>query len=114
MHELSIAQNLIEQAMNILEKNDAKRVLSIEITIGEISGVVRESLEFYYNILTKELDNFRDSKLIINETRWILRCKNCNLEYEPGKDHIGCPECKSLENEIVSGKELDLISMEVE
>jgi len=114
MHELSIAQNLIEQAMNILAKNNAKRILSIEITIGEISGVVKESLEFYYNLLTKEIDNFRDSKLIINETKWIMRCKNCNLEYEAGKGNVGCPRCKSLEDEIVSGRELDLISMEVE
>lgn len=114
MHELSIAQNIIETANKIMIENKANRVLSIEIKIGEISGVIKESLEFYYQILTKDLESFKDSKLIIEETEWKMKCRDCNYEYRPEENSIGCPNCKSLESKIISGKELDLISLEVE
>lgn len=44
MHELSIAQSIIEIAENIARENDSKAVKKIKVQIGEFSGVVKEAL----------------------------------------------------------------------
>lgn len=54
MHEFSIAQSVLDIALGEMEKRAAGRLRKIKITIGEFSGVVKEALEFAFDVLTPE------------------------------------------------------------
>ena len=51
MHEMSIAQSVLDIAFGEMEKRAARRVQKIKITIGEFSGVVKDALEFAFEVL---------------------------------------------------------------
>ncbi len=48
MHELSLAMDLIERAEEIARRENAKRVRQIEVEIGDLSGIDRESFAFVF------------------------------------------------------------------
>jgi hypothetical protein len=54
MHEMSIAQSVLDIAFSEMEKRAARRVQKIKIRIGEFSGVVKEALEFAFDVLTPD------------------------------------------------------------
>ena len=54
MHEMSIAQSVLDIAFGEMEKCAARRVQKIKITIGEFSGVVKDALEFAFEVLTPD------------------------------------------------------------
>jgi hydrogenase nickel incorporation protein HypA/HybF len=51
MHEMAIAQSVLDIAFGEMEKRAARRVQKIKITIGEFSGVVKDALEFAFDVL---------------------------------------------------------------
>ena len=51
MHEMSIAQSVLDIAFGEMEKHAAGRLRKIKISIGEFSGVVKEALEFAFDVL---------------------------------------------------------------
>ena len=53
MHELSITQSMLEIVLQQAEKAKAKKVTKINLIIGEMTGVVSDSVQFYLDILTK-------------------------------------------------------------
>ena len=54
MHELSITQSMLEIVLQQAEKAKAKKVTKINLIIGEMTGVVSDSVQFYLDILTKD------------------------------------------------------------
>jgi len=54
MHEMSIAQSVLDIAFSEMEKRAARQVQKIKITIGEFSGVVKDALEFAFEVLTPD------------------------------------------------------------
>lgn len=114
MHELSIAQKIIEKAEQILQDNNATKVLNIRVRIGELSSVNKESLEFCYNVIAKDKEWFSSSSLIIEQVGWLVKCKRCGFEYNPNISLLECPMCRDKGFILLAGNELDLIDMEVE
>ena len=53
MHELSIAQSVVDLAEEVAEKEKADSVVSIDIEIGTLSGVVVDALEFAMEMTVK-------------------------------------------------------------
>ncbi len=114
MHELAIAQKIVERAKEVLEETNSKKIINIHIRIGELSSVNKESLEFCYNIISNDNEGLKGSELIIEEIKWTVRCSNCGCEYNPYINLLKCPECGENNFILLKGNELDLIDMEVE
>lgn len=53
MHELSIVQNVVEVAEQAVIEAKANRVEAVYLRVGVLSGVVRDALEFAYDVATK-------------------------------------------------------------
>lgn len=111
MHELSITKHLLEVALR--HAGDAERVTQLNLVIGELSGFVGESVQFYWDIITKDT-KASESRLNVRRVPIEFRCQECNHEFSPGSDGFVCPSCESHILEIVSGKEFSLESIEVE
>lgn len=112
MHEISLAQGIIKTAEETLQKEKASEILSITLHIGTLSGVVRESLEFCFPLMTKDTP-FQKTQLIIETLPIKIDCANCHSQSELEKFNLKCPHCQSSEVQIISGKEFYIANMEI-
>lgn len=113
MHELSIAQSIIEIAENIARENDSKAVKKIKVQIGEFSGVVKEALEFSFDI-AKVGTIAENAELEIEIVKFKSICNFCGFVLETMNDfNLFCPNC-SEPMSIISGREMKVEYIEIE
>ena len=113
MHELSVAQNIIEIVKENAEKLQAKTVTEVELDIGTISGVVKENLEFAMEVAVK--NTILEGAIIkIHVIQANAKCRNCSKEFEMDDIYSMCPHCQSIEYDIISGRELKVKSIKIE
>lgn len=110
MHELTIAQCIIEIAEEIVIKEKANSVQSIEIEIGVLSGVVLEALEFALEVSTKNT-MLENAKIKYTNINGKAECLNCNLSFETNDLLAFCPKCKKAYFKIIDGKQLRIKSI---
>lgn len=113
MHELSIAQALVEQVEAVRVAEGGGRVLSVTLRVGSWRLVVPEILDSYYAILTKDT-MLEGSRLEIETVQAKATCNGCKNEYSVDDGFIICPRCGLLGGTLVCGKELDLVGVELE
>ncbi len=113
MHEQSIVESLLAVAVEHAVKAKASKILRIYVVAGEFSGVVDESMEFYFSFLRKNT-LAEEAKLFFMHTPAQLRCRQCGLVFAPEKLDFHCPDCKQEQVDIVSGRELYIESLEIE
>jgi hydrogenase nickel incorporation protein HypA/HybF len=115
MHELSIAQAIIEQLESaITEPADrAGGICTIRLRIGMLTAVVPEALEFSFE-LAAEGTIAQGAKLDIEQVPLVVLCPLCQAERElPDPAHLVCPICQTRTPDIIRGRELEIISVEV-
>jgi len=113
MHELSIVASLFEILEEKAKEKKAKKILSVKLKVGALSGVVPEFLETAFNIY-KEDTIAAKSKLEIEEVPLKIRCQQCGTEMVKDDFVFICEKCDSRELKTLSGTELLLEKIEVE
>jgi len=113
MHELGITQSILSIAVEKANEVQASRVTKINLIIGELSGVVNECVEFYFDLLSKDTIAAQAS-LSFERTPNKLRCRECNTVFSPNDLDWTCPDCHQANVEIISGRECRVESIEVE
>lgn len=114
MHELAIAQSIVEVVGTQAAECNAAHVKSVRLKIGEASGVVTESLTFCFEMLASLDPTLAGARLLIDTTPHRARCPHCASEFSVTNFVAQCPTCKEWSSEIVSGTELQVLEMEVE
>lgn len=113
MHELAITQNILGIAIAEAETAQASRITKIKLIIGELSGVVGECVQFYFDFLKK--DSIAENATIDFETIPAeLRCRNCQTSFKLENSNWVCPNCHSASLEITEGQNCFIESIEVE
>lgn len=113
MHELSIVASLFEILEEKAKEKKAKKILSVKLKVGALSGVIPEFLETAFNIY-KEDTIAAESKLEIEEIPLKIRCQRCGTEIVKDDFVFFCEKCESRELKTLSGTELLLEKIEVE
>ena len=113
MHEQSIVESLLTLVLKKAEEEKAKRVVRIYLVVGELSGVVDSSVEFYFGFLGRDTIA-EGAELFFMYVPAELRCKNCGNTFRFENRKLDCPNCNERKVEIISGRELYLDSIEVE
>lgn len=78
MHELSLAQSLLEQLLGLAREHQAEKITRVAITIGPFSGIVRDSFEFGFNILKENLPQTKGAELVVESPDPVYICLDCN------------------------------------
>ena len=113
MHELSIAQSIIEIAEVKAREENSRRIQVIKIRLGEFTTVVREALEFAFEVARRET-LAENARLEIESVPMIVRCVTCGSVTDPVREVcLICPQC-GLPLEVVSGEELQVEYIELE
>ncbi len=113
MHELSITQSILSIALEQAKAAQANKIAKINLTIGELSGIVNEYVEFYFGIISKDTIAAKAS-LFFHRPPTKLRCRNCATTFSPDNLNWACPNCREQKIEIISGRECYVESIEVE
>lgn len=108
MHELAIAENIVDA---ICERADGRRVRRVIVRIGALTAVVPEAMRFCFD-LACEGTVAEGARLEIEERPGAARCRLCGAEVELADPILLCP-CGSADLAVTAGRELQIVSMEV-
>ncbi len=110
MHELSITQGVVD----ICESHAAgRRVISVTLEIGDLSGVIPDAVEFCFEACTRDTA-LEGAKLIIDLVPARGSCADCSAEFPVKAYYEPCPACGSFRVTIISGEELRVKELEVD
>ena len=107
-------------AMQIVEISTASipadlagaQVEKVNVKIGKLSAVVPASLRFCFQIVTQDTP-LSNASLIIEEIPIVIKCSDCNIEWTIDEPVFSCQKCGGGSVDIVSGRELDISSIEI-
>ena len=113
MHELAITQSLLDTASDYAIKNNAKRVITLNLVIGDLSGIIDDSVQFYWDFVSKDTVCAK-SQLVFEHRKAYMKCSKCGHEFHMDDDLTPCPNCSSISIKVLSGDEFRLDSIEIE
>ena len=113
MHEMGIAMQIIEIAVaSIPDDLNNAQIKRVNLKVGKLSAVVPESLHFCFQIAAQDTP-LCDAKLNIEEIPLKVRCTDCNVEWIAHEPVFICRRCNGGSVKMLSGRELDITSIEV-
>jgi hydrogenase nickel incorporation protein HypA/HybF len=114
MHELSVSQSILDIALRHANQASARRIVAINLVIGDLTGFVDDSIQFYFDFLSKDT-LAQDATLNFERIPARVRCQSCGADYAPPDSRLwACPECQALGGEVIAGKEFHVASIEIE
>ncbi|MBW1837784.1 MAG: hydrogenase maturation nickel metallochaperone HypA [Deltaproteobacteria bacterium] len=113
MHEMGIAMQIVEIATASIP-DDVKniRVERVNLKVGKLAAVVPESLRFCFEIVAQDTP-LSGAELVIEEIPVVARCNHCSSEWTIDEPVFTCQKCNSGDIELLSGRELDIHSIEI-
>ena len=113
MHEFGIAQSLLEIVEQEALPYKGARVTRIKLLIGKLSGVMPDALRFAFEAL--RIGGITEEAFLeIEEMPLRIKCSQCGKKSILNDPFLICPQCESKDVEIIAGRELQIINMEIE
>jgi hydrogenase nickel incorporation protein HypA/HybF len=113
MHEVSLMEETVAIAIAQAQAQQSERIHQFQMRIGEISGVVPEALRFAFDIVTQDTIA-AGATLTIETVSIVCHCSRCNTDFHPVDLYIyHCPDCGQLSHQIKTGREIELVALEV-
>ena len=113
MHELGIAQSIVESVREEARNHGGGRVTRIGLRVGELSGVNAEALRFSFLVTVQDTD-LAQAELDIEEVPLAFRCAGCTHDFRVVNFETACPACGSRDTRAAQGDELQISYLELE
>ena len=115
MHEYSIVEGVLDSVIPAAEKAGADRIVCVRLRVGDMTEVVQESLDFMWGICCEQRGPMVEGcRLEVEYVYPRSACLKCGHEFENDRFHLKCPECGSASTMLLSGRELEIASMDVD
>ena len=112
MHEVSIAMSIVEMAEEEAQGHGGQ-VSAVHLKLGALSGVVKEALLSSFEMACFDTP-FAGCRLIIEEVPIVVFCSNCQARRTlTSAQWFCCPECGTPTAEILQGKDLEVVALEM-
>jgi hydrogenase nickel incorporation protein HypA/HybF len=113
MHELSIALSIVDAATEEAERHGG-RVAAIHLRLGPLSGVVKDALVSAYD-LAREGTPLAGADLVVEDVPAVAFCPACAADRPLASvQELCCPVCGAPTPQIVRGRELEVVALELE
>ena len=112
MHELGIAENILDIVRRSVPEGRASAVGNIRLRVGQFAGIVPDSLKFCFSVISSDA-GMANAALHIEHPPLAASCRDCGNESAVKNYVFLCPACGGGNLEIVSGKELEIIDIEI-
>ena len=111
MHELSVTESILNICTRYAEQVEATAVTDVYLVIGELSSIIDDSVQFYWDFITKN-SLCENSILHFSRIPAKARCLKCETIFEM-KELTPCPHCGSARFKIIEGEEFLVDSIKV-
>ena len=105
MHELGIVFHIIRSVEEVAAQNNLRRVSSVTLELGEVSGIIPSYLTDCWNWACAKHDLMRGAELVIEEVPAVTFCEACEKTYGTVEHGRMCPYCGSEHTYLVQGDE---------
>ncbi len=114
MHELAVTESILHIALDEAARHGAQRLTAIHLVVGELTGYVPDSIQFYFDVLSQDTPA-AGAVLAVRRVPARVRCASCQADYAPEAGLLWlCPACGGLGGEVISGQELLVESINVD
>ena len=114
MHELGLVSGILDVCTKTAREAGASRVVSVLLRIGDMAEVNPESFDFAWDVLREDDPLTAETTVVVEYVSPRSVCSACGKEFEHDRFHLRCPACGSRETRLVAGREMDIVSMEIE
>lgn len=112
MHELPVTESILEITIRHARQANATRVTDLYLVIGQLSSIIDDSIQFYWDIVAKDTIA-EGAQLHFRRIPTQFKCLNCEHIYSPEEDYA-CPECQSAQVKVTAGEEFFLESINID
>jgi hydrogenase nickel incorporation protein HypA/HybF len=113
MHELSVAMGIVEGVEEESARHDG-HVSAVHLRLGPLSGVVKEALLSAFELACAG-SSIEGAHLVIEEVPIVVYCPACHCRQTIGSiQWFCCPKCGAPTSEVIQGKELEIVALEIE
>ena len=113
MHEMGIAQNILEIALEAAKREGATKISRIDLVAGELRGLVPMQMTFCFGIVAQNTIA-SSAYLNIEETPVTAHCEDCGADFKVEEYKYLCPKCSSANVKVTGGSELRVKDIEIE
>jgi len=115
VHEYSIVEGVLDSVIPAAEKAGADKLVCVRLRVGDMTEVMQESLDFMWGICCEQRGPMVEGcRLEVEYVYPRSACLKCGHEFEHDRFHLKCPECGSASTMLLSGRELEIASMDVD
>lgn len=115
MHELPVTESIINVAVESAQKANANRITAINLVIGDLSSIVDDSVQFYFDLLSKDT-LAEGARLNFRREPATAACLDCGHQFtvSPPLMFIMCEKCNSVRLQVSGGKDFYIDTIEVD
>lgn len=113
MHEMGVTAEVLRAVVDASERAGATRINIVRVTIGELTEIVPDALQFAWEALTPGT-LAEGSMLKIRETGGRSLCLQCGAEFDHGRFDRQCTACESFATKVIVGDELLIDDIDVD
>lgn len=113
MHEMSLAEGILQIVEDTAAKQGFRRVTEVCLEIGALSGVEVEALNFCLDVVLK--DSVADgARLVLERLPGQGWCLSCGQSVEIQALYDACPKCGGYQVQATGGTEMRVKDLLVE
>jgi hydrogenase nickel incorporation protein HypA/HybF len=113
LHELAIAESLLQIIVDESKRHGLERINKVKLQIGKFTAVIPESLTFCFELVSRDTVA-SEAKIEIETVGIVARCEKCDISFDVQNQVFLCPRCGEPALELLSGRELSILSIEGE
>ncbi|OEV10723.1 hydrogenase nickel incorporation protein HypA/HybF [Streptomyces sp. Amel2xB2] len=111
MHEMSVAVAMVEQVTEAPAGDGHAKVSAVVLRLGELAGVVADSLRFCFSLACAGTV-LEGAELLIDHVPGRARCAPCGAEWATGMPpQLCCPQCEGGRAELLAGREMQIVAL---
>jgi hydrogenase nickel incorporation protein HypA/HybF len=113
MHESSLARSVLDAVLRLAAEQGAERVLSVAGELSETEHLHSDAIQFHFDAHARGT-LAEGARLALELVHVAARCRGCGARYLPEHHVTLCPECGSVEADLLGSPGLRLSSLEIE
>lgn len=113
MHEMSIAEGILDIALDTMRQNNGIIIHSVQLDLGLMSGVEPDALLFCWYAVVKGTAA-EGSKIDIHTIPITGQCLDCDAVFDVQNYAFICPHCESKYINTIGGRELQVTSIDID